>query len=537
MAISLPPKERPARGGFIDGLVGRLTGGRAGRVGRVRRTNAETERGGPGFTVYGGYVTSRERNARVSGLEKYRTFSEIIADTAMVASGVRYFLNLCSKSEWRVRPVDVSDEAKAKAEFVDRMLRTMTTPWHQVVRQAAMHRFYGFTVQEWTASRNDDGDIVIQHVESRPQFTIERFDTDVSGRVHGFIQRIPQTNEEVYLPRSKVVYSCDNSFTDDPRGLGILRHIVRPVRQLRDYERLEQTGYETDMRGIPIARGPLGEIQSAVATNRITREAGDSMIKPLVDFIKNHIRGADSGLVLDSAVYSGRGENETPIKAEKYSVDLLSGGSYGHKEIAESIERINREIARVLGVEQLLLGADSAGSLALSRDKSQAFFMVVNAALTELRDSFQKDLIDPVWAMNGFDDDLKPLLTFESVEFKDPEQISRVVKDLATSGVAIDPEDDLVDELLDVVGLSGINLAIREERKEERIRNARMGLDENGFPLPGGVPGGGGGASGGKDPASLSGNLPGVDPGGSADDALRAEQGRAAASRARATKG
>lgn len=526
MAISLPPRDRPARG-FIDTFLG----GIRGRVSRVRRTNVVEPRGGPGFTVYGGYVTSVERNAGLSGVEKYRTFSQIIADTAMVASGVRYFLNLCSKSEWRVRPADESDEAKARAEFVDRMLKDMVTPWHQVVRQAAMHRFYGFAVQEWTAERNDDGDIVIRYVENRPQFTIERFDVDESGRVHGFIQCIPQEFREVYLPRNKVVYSCDNSFTDDPRGLGILRHIVRPVKQLRDYEKLEQTGYETDMRGIPIAKGPLGEIQAAVASNRISREDGDGMIKPLIDFIKNHIRGTDSGLVLDSSVYSGRGENETPIKADKYSVDLLSGGSYGHKEIAESIERINREIARVLGVEQLLLGADSAGSLALSRDKSQAFFMVVNAALTELRDSFQKDLIDPVWSLNGFEEELKPELIFESVEFKDPEQISRVVKDLATSGVAIDPEDELVDELLSVVGLSGINLSIREQRKRERIENARMGLDEFGLPLPGGS------SSGGGDPGSLSGNLPGVDPGGSADDALRARQGREASRRSRAGSG
>ncbi len=161
--------------------------------------------------------------------------------------------------------------------------------------------------------------------------------------------------------------------------------------------------------------------------------------------------------------------------------------------------------------------------------------MVVNSALAEIESALTQDIIRPIWILNGFDDALMPTFKFESVEFKDPEQISGLVKDLATSGVAIDPEDPLVNEALQVVGLSAINLKIREEKKKERIANARLGLDENGLPLPGGNPfqqqatGGGGQTSGGDDPSQLSGNLPGVDPGGSADDELRARQGREAA--------
>jgi hypothetical protein len=286
------------------------------------------------------------------------------------------------------------------------------------------------------------------------------------------------------------------------------------------------------MRGIPIAKGPLAEIDDSVRRGDLTTTDADALKQPLVDFITNHLRGAESGLVLDSSVYQGEGEDRTPIVAPKYSVDLLSGGSYGHKEIAMAIERVHREIARVLGVEQLLLGADSAGSLALSRDKSQAFFMVVNSALAELQSAIKRDILRPIWVLNGFDDAMMPNFKFESVEFKDPEQISRAVKDLATSGVAIIPEDPLVDELLQVVGLSGINRRAREEKKKERMANAKLGLDENGLPLPGGNPfqaKSPGGSS--KTPGDLSGNLPGVDPGGKADDQLRANQGREAARR------
>lgn len=538
MAIQLPPRSISTGPVLYDHRGDAIPR-------RIRGTNAGLTQGGAGFSVYGGFVSDKERNAQLAGNRRFLTYSQILADSTIVASGVRYFLNLAAKTEWKLRPANDEGDAAEMADFVEAMMKEMETPWHQVVRQAAMHRMYGFAVMEWTARRTSSdareklgpNRIVISHVENRPQHTIEQWDTDFAGRVRGVIQWPTQNpGERIYLPRGKFVYLCDKSFTDDPRGLGILRHVVRPVKQLRDYERLEHTGFETDMRGIPIAKAPLAEIQDAVSLNRLSAEQAEALMQPLRDFITNHLRGTDSGIVLDSSVYSGRGEDETPIKAEKYTVDLLSGGSYGHKEIAEAIERINREIARVLGVEQLLLGADSAGSLALSRDKSQAFFMVVNSALSELRAAFRQDLLKPLWTLNGFDEDLMPELVFESVEFKDPEQISKVVKDLATSGVPILPKDDLVNEMLEVVGLSPLNQKLREEMMEVRVQNAKIGLDENGLPLPGGGPfmQGAGGAGGSKTPGQLSGNLPGVDPGGSADDKLRAQQGRQAAARSQA---
>lgn len=528
MAIQLPPRREASSRRLLDQHGAPFPA-------RVRDTNVARTRGGASFSTHSGYLEEKEKESRLTGRERFRTFDQIIADTTIVASGIRYFLNLAAKTEWKTRPANDTDEAKNMADFVEQMLKELKTPWHRVVRQAAMHRMYGFATMEWTAERMDDeqGRIRISHIENRAQWTIEQWDTDFSGRVMGIVQwPIQQPSLRIYIPRNKMVYLCDNSFTDDPRGLGILRHVYRPVRQLRNYERLEHIGYETDMRGIPLAKAPLGEIQAAVDAGTINDDEATAITKPLRDFITNHIKSQDTGLLMDSSVYAGRGEDETPIKAEKFSIELLSGGSYGHKEIAEAIERINREIARVLGVEQLLLGADSAGSLALSRDKSQAFFMVVNAALSELKSAFRSDILKPLWDLNNFDDDLMPELDFESVEFKDPEQISGVIKDLATSGVTMFPEDELVDEVLQVVGLTGLNQKLREEKMAIRLQNAKLGLDENGLPLPGGNPFAQQ-SSGSGSPGELSGNIAGVDPGGSADDELRASQGREATARGR----
>ena len=58
--------------------------------------------------------------------------------------------------------------------------------------------------------------------------------------------------------------------------------------------------------------------------------------------------------------------------------------------MAKSIERLNYEIARVLGVEGLLVGGSGTGSQALSRDKSSNLFLLVDSTLKELTEIYEK---------------------------------------------------------------------------------------------------------------------------------------------------
>ena len=120
-----------------------------------------------------------------------------------------------------------------------------------------MYRFYGFSIQEWTARRRDDGFLTFADIAPRSQRTIERWDVDEAGQVLGALQRSPQTQEEIYLPREKLLYIVDDTLNDSPEGLGLFRHLVAPSRRLKRYEQLEGFGFETDLRGIPIGRSPV----------------------------------------------------------------------------------------------------------------------------------------------------------------------------------------------------------------------------------------------------------------------------------------
>ena len=136
-----------------------------------------------------------------------------------------------------------------------------------------------------------------------------------------------------------------------------------------------------------------------------------------------------------------------------WNVELLTGSATSFAENAAAIERLNRELARILGVEQLLLGAGQ-GSYALSQDKTHQFYLLAEGALTEIREAVERDLLRALWRLNGWDAALMPEIRTEAVQYRDIQQIGATLRDLATAGAVLDPEDPVIGEVRDLMGLS-----------------------------------------------------------------------------------
>ncbi|MGB5811738.1 MAG: hypothetical protein WBG86_14470 [Polyangiales bacterium] len=430
------------------------------------RVRPNTTEGVPGMSFFGGYINRDEKNAKLTGPERYTTFSDLIANTSIIAAGVRYYLNLISKAGWTVQPATVDGVRKQKmademADIVDDIINDMRRPWHRVVRRAAMYRFYGFSIQEWTAKKREDGVIGFLDIAPRPQHTIEQWDLETDGTVLGMVQRSPQDGHRIYLNRGKVVYMVEDSISDNPEGLGLLRHMVDANQRLKLFEKLESYSFETDLRGIPIIKGPFAAIEDEVRAGTLTREDANKMILPMQSFIENHIKSPTRGLLLDSEPYRDEGESAAPSAVAQWQFEVANGGEQGLGEVAQAIERLTRELARIMGVEGLLLGGSNVGSLALSQDKSQTFGLIIDSSLTELTEQFQQDIIDPLWALNGWDDELRPTFKTEQVQYRDVNQITQALSDIATAGAPLDPDWEGLNTLMDLLGLPKIDLEAR----------------------------------------------------------------------------
>ena len=79
---------------------------------RVRPTRTE---GVPGISFFGGFIDQKEKNPELRGTARYTTFDNIIANTSIVAAGVRFYLNMIAKAGWIVVP-PVMDTVRRQAE-------------------------------------------------------------------------------------------------------------------------------------------------------------------------------------------------------------------------------------------------------------------------------------------------------------------------------------------------------------------------------------------------------------------------------------
>lgn len=444
-----------------------------------RRTAAPTKiAGGPETIIYSGYISPREKNPKLYGREKFRTYNQNLANISIVAAGVRYFLNIVSKAKWAVEdPTEASTDQKTKSGLILEMMHDMDVPWHRVVRRQAMYRFFGFAIQEWIAKRRDDGLVGIKSVEIRPQSTIERWDRDEYGMLQGAVQRIPQNSSEVYLAMSKVIYSVEDQFTDSPEGQGSFRGIVEVCDRLKKFHDLELLGYETDLRGIPIGRAPISDSLAQEKAGSIAAGATDKLLKPLNDFIHNHVRNRDTGVMLDSTPYFAKGETGTVGgNSRKWDLDLLTAASSSTGEIASAIQRLTHEIALVLGVDHLLTGTDGTGSLALSKDKTDNFLLNVNSLLQDLSEDFTKQWLKPIWMLNGWDEYEMPVFKVEEINNRSAENISTMLRDISAAGADIRGHDELVKEFFNMIGLTP------PERDEEDSMDPSLSLLPTGKP-------------------------------------------------------
>mgnify|MGYP003624425419 CR=1 FL=1 len=441
------PKAQPIQKAAAD-VLGGSTG--------VDKTNPGPYSvvGAPGTAIYGGTIVSKETESRLQGRQKYITYSNMLANTSIVGAGVRHFVDLVAKADWSVEPADESPAAEEMAELIEDIMGDMTTPWYRIIKRMALFSMYGFSVAEWTAKRRDDGVIGLLDIEPRSQKTIEKWELDLSGTVTGFIQTDPQNGQEIYLPRGKCLYIVDDALDDSPEGLGRFRHLVKIADRLEKYELLEHWGFETDLRGVPVARGPFTDLEIMVQNGTLSRAQATALKTPMLNFIENHQRTPDMGMLLDSKTYQTTDERNSPSNVRQWDVELLKGDPQSVEEIASAIERLNREMARILGVEQLLLGESAGGSHALSRDKTQAFGLMVDSALVAIKEVVERDLLDTLWALNGWDEDLKPKFKIEKIQYRDVEQVAATLEALARAGATMDLNDPAVNEIRSQLGLS-----------------------------------------------------------------------------------
>lgn len=414
------------------------------------------EMGASGTAVWGGYIQVKDESSKWTGRQKYRTAADLSVNTSVIAAGLHYFLNLIAKPKWVAKAANPNDPTAVElAKFMTDVLRETKTPWARIVRQAGMYRFHGFSTLEWIAGKRSDGAIGLHNIENRPQHTIEQWAVDECGTVLGCFQRNPLNNELLGLPRDKLVYMVDDTLTDSPEGLGVFRHLAEPNNRLKRYLALEARAYERDMRGIPIGRAPLTAINQAVKAGQLTQAQATALIQGMRDMIALQVKQSDTGLLMDSQPYvSTTAGGPVPTELMQWQFELLNGPALGLVEIAAAIDRLQREMARIIGVEHLMLGEGGGGNRALAQDKSRNVYLIASAVLNDIVAAVQRDVVDMIWILNDLPDEYKPILTAEDIAPRDAVEVGTALARIAQAGAPLAPDDPIINEFRDMLGVA-----------------------------------------------------------------------------------
>lgn len=409
-----------------------------------------TQQGAASFEHSFGYLAEKERNPKLRNRHKYELYSEIIANHPVVAAGMRAFLAVMQKTKWSEVPIEGDAESERQAAEIKEIRTKMETSWAQMVKRSSMFVYYGFGLQEWTAKKLKSGTIGIKSIEPRAQHTIERWDISDRGEIVGVEQRNPNNHELLGIDRRRLIYCVDDSLNDSPEGLGILRQLVATAERLDAYLLLEDIGFDTDLRGVPIVRAPLEEIRSAVKAKTMSVENANKKIEVLRGFVSRHERKKASGLLLDSKTKLDRDGKVSSIY--DYSVELMSGDGSAQADLKNSIARCRQDLAMLLATGFLLLGEDGGGSLALSKTKMDSFMLFVESTLEYLSEVYKRDLFRQIARLNGWDEDSLPSLAFEAPKMQDIVDIVTSVRDMATASGGIDPADPIIDWIRTEIG-------------------------------------------------------------------------------------
>ena len=78
----------------------------------------------------------------------------------------------------------------------------------------------------------------------------------------------------------------DDTIDDSPEGMGLFRHLVKIADRLERYELLEGWGFETDLRGVPVARGPFTDLEVMVQNGTLSRSQASALKAPMLDMAR-----------------------------------------------------------------------------------------------------------------------------------------------------------------------------------------------------------------------------------------------------------
>jgi hypothetical protein len=410
-------------------------------------------------------------------------------DTDPVAGAVVTAIELlCRGVKWNVEPADESASAQEEAEFVEGVfLKDMSHSFDDMITDAMSMVVFGWSFIETVYKRRvgpdqadpamrsdfDDGRIGIRKMVGRSQLTLKRWDLDETGGVQAFVQEVEGKPDGVRIPIERGLLFRTAREMGSPEGRSALRAAYLAFRARRHVEHIELVGIERELTGLPRVKVPSVVLTAdSDPVKEAARQAAYAKYEAIARDLKLNEQG---GLIYPSDPWF---DNEgKPTGIPQYEVDLITSGGTRSIDTNGTIQRLAYDVFRNAMADMMMLGATSAGSFALSKDKSSFFTACITWYVDVIQDTINRHQIARLWDLNGLDHRLKPKFVHGEVAQVDLESVGGFVQKIAGAGIPIGGHPDTENALRRMVGLPEVDEEVFAEREAQEQEDRELQLE------------------------------------------------------------
>ena len=415
------------------------------------------EMGTSGLKRSGGYIDQEWLRQLSTPTLRYRAFSEMRDNDAVVGAILYAIESLIRQVEWTVKPAEDTDSAREAAAFLESCILDMSVSWEEFLSEVLSMLPYGFSLFEVVykvrggidqddaryASRYDDGRIGWRKFAVRGQDSIERWKFDTEGGIEGCYQTAAPTYQEVFIPMRKCLLFRTKVERNNPEGRSLRRNGFRSWYFLKRLQEIEAIGVERDLAGLPVMHVPV-EVMSPNATS-----AQASLRSNLETVIQQIRRDEREGVVMPT-------ELDREGKPTGYKLSLLTTGGSRAMNTDQIIRRYESRIAMSVLAEFILLGMDKTGSFALADSKTDLFATSLRSILESIAGVINANAIAPLFALNPeFPEHCWPSITYGDIESQDLESLGKYLASISSAGL-LTPDPNLEGTLRELAGLPTI---------------------------------------------------------------------------------
>lgn len=435
-----------------------------------------------GDNTYNGQIRADEFIPALRGKRAINKLREMRDNDATIGAIMYSFEQILRDVDLSVKAANDSEEAKKYKEFIEQVLGDMEHTLDDHVSQALGYLTYGFgwfevvykrrgglgTTDPKKRSKYNDGLMGIRKLAPRAPWTISKFEVDdISGEVLGVYQNSSNYGNwhQNYIPLNKSLYYCTSTINGDPSGRSVLRNAYMSYTYLVNLQSIEAIAVEREMHGIPVGRIPSEYLSPDATADQIA-------IRSTFEQVLRDLKLNEQGYaLLPSDLYMDSEGNPTGgVGTRLVDIELITSNGNRNIDIDPIIRRYQQDIARSVLSEFLFLGSQSGGSYALSKSKTDIYLRALESYIQAIVDVLNKQLVEPLWELNGFPIDLMPTIEAGDVAPHDLREIAAFLRNLNGANIDVSNHPEVITDLMAIADLTydpDVNTGTTETEPQE----------------------------------------------------------------------